>query len=108
MTERIQITENQLELHKNLLSKDFATTVDGQQEIIGYVEGLRDELENKDGWKKVCELADQEREKPNDELVSTIVERTKPYIDITSSNPILISSLVKLFFSKKASSFSFK
>ena len=82
MTERIQITENQLELRKNLLSKDFATTLEGQQKIVGYIEGLRDELENKDGWKKVCELADQEREKPNDELVSTIVERTKPYIDI--------------------------
>jgi len=86
MSEKINISEvpvNIPEAEKVQSLREFVTSNEGQEKLVNFVENLKSELGNKEGWISTCQKAEQELENMpiNEQTVECINQNFKIYID---------------------------
>lgn len=78
-----EIPINSKETEKIQSLREFVTSSEGQEEIVSFIENLKSEVGNKEGWINTCQKADRELQNlPVDEQTIKYLNQTfKPYID---------------------------
>ena len=83
MITRDESSINIQETEKVKSLREFVTSNEGQEKIVSFIENLKSELGNREGWVNTCQKADEElKNMPiNEQTVDYLNQKFKVYID---------------------------